>query len=35
MSNVEELFARIVAESVDKREQGTRCARLLTMAAFG
>lgn len=29
MSNVEELFARIVAESVDKREQGTRFERLV------
>lgn len=29
MSNVEELFARIVAESADKREQGTRFERLV------
>lgn len=29
MSNVEELFARIVTESVDKREQGTRFERLV------
>ena len=29
MSNVEELFDRIVAESVDKREQGTRFERLV------
>ncbi|PKV07283.1 hypothetical protein CQR49_1333 [Bifidobacterium pseudolongum subsp. pseudolongum] len=29
MSHVDELFDRIVAESVDKREQGTRFERLV------